>query len=87
LVAAPHAENGSLTIHQDASIYLSRLGKGASVEHPIKAGRHAWLQVLRGGVSLNGQQLSAGDGAAVSAEPLLTLVASEPAEVMLFDLP
>ncbi|MGD9719752.1 MAG: pirin family protein [Pirellulales bacterium] len=86
LVAARSAENGSLTIHQDASIYLARLDAAARLEHRLAAGRHAWLQVLRGAVSLNGQQLSTGDGAAISAEPALTLVAYEPAEIMLFDL-
>ena len=49
-------------------------------------GRHAWLQVLRGGVGLNGQALSAGDGAAVSEESALAIRADSPSEVLLFDL-
>ena len=86
VVASPDARDGSLTINQDASIYLAKLEPGKSVEHPLVGGRHAWLQVLRGSVRLNGQQLATSDGAAVSDEPLLRIEADEAAEVMLFDL-
>ena len=67
LVASPSGERGSLTIRQDARLYLATLEAGQSVTHPLKPGRHAWLQVLRGQAALNGQALAAGDGAAVSA--------------------
>jgi redox-sensitive bicupin YhaK (pirin superfamily) len=86
LVASRDAAEGSLRIHQDARIYLSSLDRGQSVSHTINAGRHAWLQVLRGAVSLNGQELQTGDGAAVSEESSLTIAADGDAEVMLFDL-
>ena len=53
----------------------------------LAAGRHAWLQIVRGGVSLNGQKLAAGDGAAISAESQLQIAAGDAeAEVLLFDL-
>lgn len=87
VVASPDARDGSLTIHQDATIYLAKLDAGKSVEHSLAAGRHAWLQVLRGTVTLNGQPLETSDGAAVSDESGLTIEAISPAEVMLFDLP
>jgi redox-sensitive bicupin YhaK (pirin superfamily) len=86
LVASRDAAEGSLRIHQDARVFLSSLDDGKSVSHPLAAGRHAWLQVLRGRVSLNGQELQTSDGAAVSDEGLLTIHAAGPAEVMLFDL-
>ena len=86
LVASPTAEDGSLQIHQDARIYLSKLTSGNQVTHSIARGRHAWLQVLRGAVLLNGTELSTSDGAAVSDERELTIQATENAEVMLFDL-
>lgn len=86
VVASPDAEEGSLAIHQDAKIYLSKLDKGASIEQPIAESRHAWLQVLRGSVLLNGTPLATSDGAAVSEERLLKIEASEAAEIMLFDL-
>ena len=87
VVASPDAREGSLTIHQDASVYLAKLEAGKSVEHPLAEGRHAWLQVLRGSVRLNGQPLVTSDGAAVSDERLLQVEADEAAEIMLFDLP
>lgn len=86
LVASPDAAESSLTIHQDARIFLSQLDEGQQVQHSLAAGRHAWLQVLRGSVSLNGQLLSTSDGAAISEETALNIQATANAEVMLFDL-
>lgn len=86
LVASPDAAQDSLLIHQDARIFLASLDEGREVTHPLSSGRHAWLQVLRGSVSLNGQRLDTSDGAAVSDESLLTIRANNSAEVMLFDL-
>jgi quercetin 2,3-dioxygenase len=86
LVASPDGRNGSLSIHQDARIYLSRLDEGASVEFAIAANRFAWLQVLRGEITVDGQSMSAGDGAAIHEQSQLSLVAMGEAEAMLFDL-
>jgi quercetin 2,3-dioxygenase len=86
LVASPDAQDGSLLIHQDARVYLSSLTTGQEVKHELHPGRHAWLQVLRGAVDLNGQRLAVSDGAAVSDETELTIRANESSEVMLFDL-
>ncbi len=86
LVASRNAEDGSLRIHQDARIYLSSVDAGRSVEYQLQPGRHAWLQVLRGHVSLNGTALDTSDGGAVSDEATLTIQADDDAEIMLFDL-
>jgi redox-sensitive bicupin YhaK (pirin superfamily) len=86
LVASPDGAKGSLTIHQDAGVYLSTLDRGASVRHEIAPGRHAWLQILRGQVSAGAAVLETSDGLAVSNESELTIVAEQPAEIMLFDL-
>ena len=86
LVASPDAADGSLQIHQDARIFLSSLDAGKQVTHGLGAGRHAWLQVLRGKVAVNGQALETSDGAAVSEESALEIEAKDDAEVMLFDL-
>jgi redox-sensitive bicupin YhaK (pirin superfamily) len=86
LVASPTGEQGSLTIHQEARLYLSTLGAGETVGHLLKPGRHAWLQVLRGRAALNGRPLSAGDGAAISEEKTLEITGQADAEVLLFDL-
>ena len=83
LVAGPKAP---VTIRQDANLYIARLDKGKEAKHPIEAGRHAWVQVARGAVKVNGVELKAGDGAAVSKETEIRAEAKEPSEVLLFDL-
>ncbi len=86
LVASPDAQDGSLTIHQDARIYLSKIDANNTVSHALKKGRAAWLQTLRGALELNGQLLEAGDGAAIEGEADLQLKAAPDAEIVLFDL-
>ena len=86
LIASPDARLGSLRIQQDANLFLAQLDSGTRLQHPVTADRHAWLQVLRGSISINGNDLSAGDGAAVSEERSLDIVAHDEAEIMLFDL-
>lgn len=75
-----------LTLHQDANLYIARLDTGAKVAQALPDGRHAWIQIARGGVHLNGKELRAGDGAAVSKETEIRAAALEPSEVLLFDL-
>lgn len=89
LVASRDATEGSLTIHTDARIYLCDLASGQSVRHSLDSGRHAWLQVLRGRVTVNDLAMSSSDGLAVAEEETLSMVASDAgpdAEIMLFDL-
>jgi len=87
LVASPDGIEGSVTIHQDARVYATMLGPGQQIVHSLAPGRHAWVHAARGSLTLNGQRLTAGDGAAASKEPLLTLIGEQDAEALLFDLP
>ena len=82
-VAGPQAP---VTIHQDADLFIARLDKGVETKHSLKDGRHAWVQVARGAVRLNGTDLKAGDGVAISNERQVRIQAKETAEVLLFDL-
>jgi quercetin 2,3-dioxygenase len=86
LIASPDGKDGSVTLHQDASLYVSLLSPGQEVKHELGEGRHAWLQVAKGSVELNGQKLVQGDGAAISEEKALSIKGAEDAEVLLFDL-
>jgi redox-sensitive bicupin YhaK (pirin superfamily) len=86
LVASPDGRDGSPRIRQDASLYLGTLDAGREVSHALSPGRHAWLQILRGTVQVDGRSLSAGDGASVSEERALSIKADASAEVLLFDL-
>lgn len=86
LVASADGRDGSLAIHQDASIHLASLDAGTELARDIAPGRHAWLQVLKGSVALDGATLETSDGAAVSDATAISIRAEAPAEVMLFDL-
>ncbi len=86
LIASPNGADGSVTIHQDAKLYVSLLLPGQEVRHELGKGRYAWLQVAKGAVDLNGKKMAQGDGAGVSDEAALTIKGLEDAEVLLFDL-
>lgn len=86
LFVAPGAEDGALDIHQDARLYGAILDKGQTVRHDLAPKRGAWVQVAGGAVDINGQRLTAGDGAAVENESSLAITASETSEILLFDL-
>ena len=86
LVASRDAAAGSLRINQDGQIFLANLLAGQELQRRFADGRYGWLQVLRGGVSVNGTQLETGDGVAVSTEPVISLQSVAGGEVMLFDL-
>jgi redox-sensitive bicupin YhaK (pirin superfamily) len=86
LVASKAGRDGSIAINQDSDLYLAKIKPGEVVTHSLQPQRHAWVHVAEGEVTLNGQKLRAGDGAAVSDERELKLGARSPAQVLLFDL-
>jgi quercetin 2,3-dioxygenase len=88
LVASPDGRDGSITIHTDAAVYAGVFGGGQSAALPLAPGRHAWVQVARGTVLVNGRELAAGDGLAISDEPAVQLEGGRggSGEVLVFDL-
>jgi len=86
VIASPDGREGSVSIHQDAGLYVSLLSPGKQVLHELKPGRYAWLQVAKGIIELNGKVLKQGDGAAMQDESKLMIKGVEEAEVLLFDL-
>ena len=86
LVASPDGADGSVKIRQDNSLYATLLDKDDTVRHELRPGRHAYVQVAKGQVKLNGTPLQEGDGAAISEEKNVELTGVENAEVLLFDL-
>ncbi|HEX4590771.1 MAG TPA: pirin family protein, partial [Gemmataceae bacterium] len=86
LVASRDGRDESVTIHQDADVYATLLQAGETVTHELRPGRFAQLQVARGAVTINGKLLAAGDGGYVSDEAIVKLAATEPTELLLFDL-
>src|SRR5262245_58380323 len=86
LLASRDGRDGSVAIHQDAAMLATLLDAGKTATYDLPPGRHAWVQVARGAVTLNGQPLATGDGAAVSDERALRVTATDDAEVVLFEL-
>lgn len=87
LVASNSGEKGLIRLQQDARMYVTVLESSEqSVEHTLATGRHAWVQVARGEVTVNGKTLKTGDGAAVTAESKITISGAPSGEVILFDL-
>lgn len=86
LVASKSGRQDSMAIHQDADLWLARLGPGNAVSHPLAATRHAWLHLAEGAVTVNGEALSEGDAVAISGPSVLDVRASSASQVLLFDL-
>jgi redox-sensitive bicupin YhaK (pirin superfamily) len=84
--ASQTGRDGSIAIRQDADLWLAKLKAGDSVTHHLAAGRHAWIHVAEGGVTINGTTLSAGDAGIVEESVSLHVTASKPSQVLLFDL-
>lgn len=87
LIASPNARDGSLLLHQDASLYQLSLQPGETATHTLAAQRTAYLHVVSGIVVVNGQQLAEGDGATISEIDSIVFEAIESAEALFFDLP
>jgi hypothetical protein len=85
-IAAPDGRDGAFTIHQDVAIFAAVLAPSESVRHELAPDRFGWIQMAKGAMTVNGQQLREGDGAAFAEEPVLSMVAATPAEFLLFDL-
>lgn len=77
LVASKSGRDGSLPIHQDANVYVAKLSAAGQLQHGFETGRSGWLQLIEGALSLNGTELRAGDGAAISGEERLSLTAAQ----------
>ena len=87
LVASRGGDDGSVKINQDVALYSSILGSGDEVSHQLNENRHAWIQIVKGSLTLNDETLKAGDGAAISDEKILQIKSLEDkTEFLLFDL-
>jgi redox-sensitive bicupin YhaK (pirin superfamily) len=87
LLVSPDGRDGSMKIHQDASLYVARLTAGETVEHSLAAGRRGYVHVVRGEVRVSEQPLTPGDAVSLQDETGVVLTALADTEVLLFDLP
>lgn len=86
LVASPDGAKGSVTIGQDVKLYRSKLEKGKSLDLPLTEGRSAWLQVISGDMTVNGEKLVTSDGIGLTQEASIAISANADSEFLLFDL-
>jgi redox-sensitive bicupin YhaK (pirin superfamily) len=87
LVACRSGESETMRICQDAKIYLARLQAEQELQVPLDAKRRMWVQVTRGSLSIDGNRLGQGDGAAITESDSPVLQGEESAEALVFDLP
>ncbi len=85
LVASRDGRDGSVVVHQDADLYSALLAAGDEVTHATERTRKGWVQVASGAVTVNGEQLAAGDGAAIAYEDNVAIQALSATELLLFD--
>ena len=86
LIASPDGAQGSVRINQDARLYAGILEPGRQTVHKADALRHLWVQVVTGKLTVNGEALHAGDGAAIEQAGELSLTGIDPSEIIVFDL-
>ena len=86
LVASRDGRNGSLTVHQDVNLYVSKMERDTKLKKSFDKDRKIWVQVARGKITLNGHTLEAGDGAAITNEDAIEFTAKEKSEFLVFDL-
>ncbi len=86
LIASRDGEDGSVRINQDAKLFVSLLGPGEIVTHTLEKNRHAWVQIAKGEVEINGEKLQQGDGVAISNEAKLSITGTKDSEVLVFDM-
>ena len=86
VVASRDGAGGAVLVHQDVTLLAGSFAAGESAKYALAPGRHAWLHVVRGTLTVNGQELSAGDAIQASEEAALELNGVSDAEVLLFDL-
>lgn len=86
-IASGQGLGEAVKIYQDATFYVSSLQPGQQVAHRLGEGRRAFLYLIEGELSVNGRQLKQSDQARISGETHLQIVATEPSEMILIDLP
>jgi quercetin 2,3-dioxygenase len=86
LIASPDGAEGSVKVHQDASVFAGLFDGAEQASYSLPTGRKAYVHVARGRIEVNGQKLAAGDALKTDAGTI-ALSGGDGAEVLLFDLP
>ena len=86
LIGSRDGRDGSVTIHQDTSLYAGIFAKGEEATFEIAKGRHVWLHVAKGSVTVNGEVLRSGDAVAIEEPGAVKIAGQDSGEILLFDL-
>jgi redox-sensitive bicupin YhaK (pirin superfamily) len=86
LLASGGGRGESMQLGEDTNLWMACIGQGEIRVMPLRSGRRAWIQTIRGSVSVNGSRLAEGDGASASDEETLTLLGQDRAEILLLDM-
>lgn len=86
LVISKEGRDGSISINQDADIYISRLNAGKVLNYKVENKRHAWIQIVKGSLEIDGQVINYGDAIYTSTPRSLEIKANQDSEFILFDL-
>ncbi|MEE9117984.1 MAG: pirin family protein [Calditrichia bacterium] len=78
--------NGIIKINQDIELFLGRLDKNQKVEFSSEDSNKIWVQLISGQISINGKELSAGDGAAINKTAILNIESKEKSEFLIFEM-
>lgn len=86
LVASPDGAAGAVKIHADARLYAGLFDGAETATLALDPARKAYVFLVRGALTVNGQALAAGDAALLADEARITLTGGTDAEVLVFDL-
>jgi redox-sensitive bicupin YhaK (pirin superfamily) len=86
-VLSPNGGAGSIAIHQDVNVFVSRARQGSDLDLPVSIQRRGWLQLISGAVEVLGESLKDGDGLAISKTASAKLATNTDAHFLYFDLP
>jgi hypothetical protein len=86
LIGSRDGRDGSVTIHQDVDLYAGLFAAGEGTRLDLRPGRGVWVQVAHGDVNINGVNLNAGDGAAITDADAVEIEGRKGGEVLVFDM-
>ncbi|MNL49391.1 Quercetin 2,3-dioxygenase [compost metagenome] len=78
--------NGSISIHQDADMYIAKLKKSEDLDFNLPSERRLWIQLIKGEVTVNGEKIQTGDAVSTQDVATATIKASEDSEMIIFEL-
>lgn len=88
LIASPDGDAGSVSIRQDARLYVGVFEAGDRAEMPLAPGRLGYVHLARGSATINDHQLSAGDALLYEDQSAVVIEhGRDGAEALVFDLP